>query len=374
MSSTSSPRSASAPKVGAAAAVDRAPAASPGASRPPPPARASSSPSGGPAGPRACALALTPAIEPDPARAPRRATRAGPTRGSAAPIDARGDDDRHVTTMAAEGASPPLGRARSRAALRAGDVAADHRGQRPRRPMPTVRGPDGPRRHRKGRGADEHPERQRPPANAPQVGHHGRQHGPDDHAGGDGQSESLTDGERSPSAGRRRLQAAPASSTRSSPTCPRDGPRSRPRHKAARRDEPGRTGSPPARPHDLPRPRALRGPVRQAHAGDALVGDAGPDGDHGAARGHLAGRRPARHFHLPARELRRADDADRARVLRRGPPVRPHRGLRGDQGVHRRGDGRGGHAARPRRPDRHHRRPAGDRPDLARPCSTPATP
>ena len=76
----------------------------------------------------------------------------------------------------------------------------------------------------------------------------------------------------------------------------------------------------------------------------------------------LAGGLPG-HLDLPARELRRADDPDRARVLGRGAPVRADRGLRGDQGLHRRGDGGRGHVARPRRPDRHHRRPAGDRPD-----------
>ena len=76
---------------------------------------------------------------------------------------------------------------------------------------------------------------------------------------------------------------------------------------------------------------------------------------------------------FPPETLRRADDEDRARVLGRGAPVRADRGVRRDQGVHRRGDGRRGDAPGPRRPDRHDGRPAGDRPDLARPCSTPAT-
>ena len=47
---------------------------------------------------------------------------------------------------------------------------------------------------------------------------------------------------------------------------------------------------------------------------------------------------------------------------RPGASVRADRGLRRDQGVHPRGDGGRGHGARPRRHDRHHRRPAGDRP------------
>ena len=88
----------------------------------------------------------------------------------------------------------------------------------------------------------------------------------------------------------------------------------------------------PPRAHDGARSRALRGAVRRADAGHALLGDARPDGDHRAARGDLARRRPAGHLDLPARELRRADDADRAGVLGRGAPVRADRGLRRDQG------------------------------------------
>ena len=127
---------------------------------------------------------------------------------------------------------------------------------------------------------------------------------------------------------------------------------------------PGRSrGAPaPARPHDRPRPRALLGPVRRAHPGDAIERDARPDGDHRPPRGDLARRRPPRHLDLPPRELRRADDADRAGERGRGAPVRPDRGLRRDQGVHPRGDGGRGHGPGSRRRDRHHRGPAGDRP------------
>ena len=67
---------------------------------------------------------------------------------------------------------------------------------------------------------------------------------------------------------------------------------------------------------------------------------------------------------FPAEELRRADDPDRAGVGGGGAPVRADRGLRRDGRLHRRGDGCRGDAARPRRRDRHHRRPAGDRPGL----------
>src|SRR4051794_10319890 len=141
----------------------------------------------------------------------------------------------------------------------------------------------------------------------------------------------------------------------------------------SRHDRPIRTGRPAEAfggapeaapgPHHLARSRALRGPLRPSHAGDALLRDARSDGDHGPAGGDLARRRPPGHVDLPVRALRGADDADRARVLRGGSPVRPDGGIRGDQGLHPRGDGRGGDGARPRRPDRHHGRPAGDRPD-----------
>ena len=91
-------------------------------------------------------------------------------------------------------------------------------------------------------------------------------------------------------------------------------------------------GATPPRPTAAPtqraRPRPLRGPVRAADPGHALVGDARPDGDHRAARGDLARRRAARHLELPARDLRRADDEDRAGVVGRGAPVRADRGLR----------------------------------------------
>ena len=63
-----------------------------------------------------------------------------------------------------------------------------------------------------------------------------------------------------------------------------------------------RRSRPDARPPDHPaRARALRRAVRVAHAGHEVLGDARPDGDHRAARGHLAGRRPAGHQHLPRR-------------------------------------------------------------------------
>ena len=58
--------------------------------------------------------------------------------------------------------------------------------------------------------------------------------------------------------------------------------------------------APAARPHQHQRPRALRRPLRRADRGDALLGDARPDGDHRAAGGDLARRRPARHLDLPA--------------------------------------------------------------------------
>ena len=101
---------------------------------------------------------------------------------------------------------------------------------------------------------------------------------------------------------------------------------------------------------------------------DALLGDARPDGDHRAAGSDLPRRRPARHLDLPAAELRRADDPDRPGVGGEGAAVRADRGLRGDQGLHPRGDGRRGDAPRPRRHHRHHRRPAGDRPGLQDPA------
>ena len=72
-----------------------------------------------------------------------------------------------------------------------------------------------------------------------------------------------------------------------------------------------------------PRPRALRRALRRADHGDALLGDARPDGGDRAAGSDLAGRRPARHLDLPAREPRRADEQDRresaAAALQYGP-------------------------------------------------------
>ena len=112
------------------------------------------------------------------------------------------------------------------------------------------------------------------------------------------------------------------------------------------------------------RPRALRGPVRPPHAGHEVLRDARPDGGHRAARGDLARRRPARHVDLPRRGLQRADGARRRRRHRARAPVRPDRGPRRGQGPDRRGDGGRGDGGRARRPARHHRRPAGDRPRL----------
>ena len=122
--------------------------------------------------------------------------------------------------------------------------------------------------------------------------------------------------------------------------------------------------------HD-PRPRALRRAVRAAHAVDEVVGDARPDGGHRSSP--RSSRWPAacptrRTF--PAEDFaalmaRVAVDSSAARAA-----VRADRGPRRAQGVHRPGDGGRGHGGRARRPARHHRRPAGDRPrlqDAARP-------
>ena len=99
--------------------------------------------------------------------------------------------------------------------------------------------------------------------------------------------------------------------------------------------------------HELER---YAGPVRLAHAGHEVLGDARPDGDHRAARGHLAGRRAARHDHVPARARSpRSCRRIAAERLRAGAPVRADRGHRRGQGLHRRGDGRRGHARRRRR-------------------------
>ena len=86
-----------------------------------------------------------------------------------------------------------------------------------------------------------------------------------------------------------------------------------------------RTGAPTGRRG----PGALRPTVRRAHQGDALLGDARPDGDHREARRDLPGRWSPGHLDLPAADIRRADDADRAGVRgpRRSSTGRP-RGLR----------------------------------------------
>ncbi|CAA9490892.1 MAG: Aromatic-amino-acid aminotransferase, partial [uncultured Solirubrobacteraceae bacterium] len=67
-----------------------------------------------------------------------------------------------------------------------------------------------------------------------------------------------------------------------------------------------------ASPRHPARDRAVRGPVRLAHAGHEVLGHARPDGGHRPARDHLARRRPARHQHVPHRRLRRAHAPDGA--------------------------------------------------------------
>ena len=111
--------------------------------------------------------------------------------------------------------------------------------------------------------------------------------------------------------------------------------------------------------------RALRGAVRAAHEGHALLGDARPDGADRARRRDLARRRPARHLDLPARLVRRADEhaspaSSCARALQYGPTEGFARvkeciaQVMAAEGMER----------RHRRAARHHRRPAGDRPRL----------
>ena len=93
----------------------------------------------------------------------------------------------------------------------------------------------------------------------------------------------------------------------------------------ARPGSAGRRGrpTPPSSPHDLARPGALRGPVREADAGDALLRNARPDGDHRAARGDLARRWPARHLDLPAEsfaaQMTRIAHESSAEALQYGP-------------------------------------------------------
>ena len=73
------------------------------------------------------------------------------------------------------------------------------------------------------------------------------------------------------------------------------------------------------------RPRALRRPLRLSYPRHEVLSDAGPDGDHRAPGGHLAGRRPARHEHVPGRapggdhEPRRRRRAARRRCSTRRP-------------------------------------------------------
>ena len=112
------------------------------------------------------------------------------------------------------------------------------------------------------------------------------------------------------------------------------------------------------------RPRALRRAVRAPHAGHEVLRDARPDGGHRAPEViSLAGGLPDTST-FPAEDfaalMARVGVDDAARALQYGPDRGPRRG----QGPDRRGDGRRGHARRPRRPARHHRRPAGHRPRL----------
>ena len=94
-----------------------------------------------------------------------------------------------------------------------------------------------------------------------------------------------------------------------------------------------------------------------------LLGHARPDGDHSAARGDLARRRPAGHVHVPARHLRRDHGAHRRGVrARRRSSTGPPRGSPRRSACIERGDGARGHEGRPRRRARDDRRPAGDRP------------
>ena len=138
----------------------------------------------------------------------------------------------------------------------------------------------------------------------------------------------------------------------------RQGPGAR--GEATAREPACRTASSP------PRARALRRPVRRAHAGHEVLGDARPDGAHRAPRGDLARRRPARHLDVPGRVVR-------ARSCRTSPRTSTARGaaVRADRGHGRdRADAIAevmaaeGTRGRPRGRPRHDRRPAGDRPRL----------
>ena len=66
--------------------------------------------------------------------------------------------------------------------------------------------------------------------------------------------------------------------------------------------------------------------------------------------------------HVPGRGPRRADGARGGRRIRPRTAVRADRGHGRAQGLHRAGDGRGGHGRRARRHPRHHGWAAGDRP------------
>ena len=67
-------------------------------------------------------------------------------------------------------------------------------------------------------------------------------------------------------------------------------------------------------PSDVARPRALRRPVRGAHEGHEVLGDARPHGAHRAQRHHLARRRPARHVVVSRRVLRGDHELGRRRL------------------------------------------------------------
>src|SRR3954451_16526843 len=72
---------------------------------------------------------------------------------------------------------------------------------------------------------------------------------------------------------------------------------------------------------DAARHRALRRTVRGSHPRHEVLGDARHDGHHRAARSDLAGRRSARYEHVPTRDVRRGDAADRNGVVREGVAV-----------------------------------------------------
>ena len=122
---------------------------------------------------------------------------------------------------------------------------------------------------------------------------------------------------------------------------------------------------PPPAARRRARPRALRRAVRRAHARHEVLGDARPDGDHRAPRGHLAGRRPARHVDLPARDTSpRSCRASAATSTRGALQYGPTEGLRDRRGRIAAVMAAEGADVDPERPPGHDRRPAGHRPGL----------